>query len=562
LQVPGQLDALEIEVSKDSQTGSEPWLRPTALREGMLPLSLALNSEHGKTPWVEVRVRGTLRVGQGGVLTVVERSARARFQRGKTLELRVELLRDCAATIAQGEIVQAATHCGDGLTCGEGGSCEDPTRSSLPAYAGLPEKRPISTSDASIDGGVRDAQVDLPPADAAVDAQMPAPDDPESVIGLALGTGHSCALKASGSVYCWGSNKSSALGRSFESDATCPEGSICRTPRRVPKLYQIVSVGAGDQFACALDAFESVHCWGDNSYGQLGRTVTDKLLAEPEIVYKHARALAVGKTFVCVLDVDSNVRCWGDDSRSQTGSPVPEEERTIPNRVLQGAGTIALGASHGCAGLRSDGGLVCWGDINAMELGLTTPSQSREALPLGAQPTQLSLGGGHTCFTTAAQANRILCVGRAQESQLGPNAHLPLDSCPDLDAPAGVSNFGCTSKLVPVDVGAPPLALALGEHFSCALLDDEHKGVSGRVACWGDNDWGQINGSASHTLSTPQNIAVPASVQVLAAGARHACAAWGRSISCWGANDAGQLGNEANDAGQRTTPVKVTLPSD
>jgi alpha-tubulin suppressor-like RCC1 family protein len=51
-------------------------------------------------------------------------------------------------------------------------------------------------------------------------------------------------------------------------------------------------------------------------------------------------------------------------------------------------------------------------------------------------------------------------------------------------------------------------------------------------------------------------------VQVLAAGARHACAAWGRSISCWGANDAGQLGNEAKDAGERSTPVKVALPSD
>ena len=560
LQVPGQLDALEIEVSNDSQTASTPWVRPTALHAGMLPVSLALNSEGGKTPWVTVRVRGKLHVA-GGVLTVVERSARARFERGKTLELHIDLLRACAATVNLGVLVREPVACSPGLTCGEQGKCEDPTRASLPAYAGLPAKRPLSESDGGArDAGQSDAQMADSPHDGGEPVEEPEPSDPNNVVDFALGSAHSCALKQSGAVYCWGSNKSGALARTFETDPLCPEGSICRAPRRVPKLVQIVHIAAGDQFSCALDRFERVLCWGDNSYGQLGLTVHEPYLSEPVVAYENVRGMAVGSTFVCVIDAESSVRCWGDASRSQTGAPVEGEDRTMPNRVLEGAGQIALGGAHGCAALRADGGLVCWGDNNAMQLGSPTPSQSLAPLPLGGQPTLFSLGNGHTCFATAADDKRILCVGRDKEDQLGPNAS-SLAMCPDPEAPAGVSDFACTSKLVPVDLDAPPLSLALGGHFSCALLDDEHTGVEGRVVCWGDNLHGELDDSLEPRHDTPQSINLPL-VRLLGAGQRHACAARGPSMWCWGANEAGQLGTLATDHGDRSLPVKVTLPSE
>jgi alpha-tubulin suppressor-like RCC1 family protein len=565
LHVPSQLDALKIDVFKDTQTGAPSWTRPTALSEDMLPLSLALNSEDGKARWVTVRVQGSVHTPSGQSVQVVERVARARFERGRALRLEIDLLSSCAASVADGRVVHEAVACPAQQTCGEHGMCEPVTRASLPEYSGLPAKRPERDAGAGpSDAGEQDSQITSAEPDAGPGEPDAGPqEDDESVVGFALGTAHSCALKHSGAVYCWGSNKGNALGRSFDTDPTCPEGSVCRTPRRVPKIYTAVSVAAGDQFACALDLAGSVHCWGDNSVGQLGPTIPEKSLAEPAIVFKKARALGVGKAFVCVVDQDSNVLCWGDASRAQIGLPVDGTEHDAPHRVLAGAAQVALGAAHGCAVLR-EGGLRCWGDNSTRQLGMTDPSRSADPVVFAATPTLLALGDGHTCFASADKPKRLMCVGRMNEGQLGPNTmQVPGDACPDPDPPgAGVSNVACTENLVPVDLDAPPLALSLGGLFSCALLDDEGTGREGRVVCWGDNRSGQLNDSAQASSSRPASIAIPNTMRVLGTGARHACAADGSAIWCWGANEAGQLGLAAKDRGVRSLPVKVTLPHD
>src|SRR5690606_20029454 len=92
---------------------------------------------------------------------------------------------------------------------------------------------------------------------------------PVEVYGLSdllhveAGLGHSCGLRAVGAVACWGSNTNGVLGRS---DA--PSYSI--VPLQATTLSNIVSISAGDYHNCALRADGTIFCWGSGTGGRLG----------------------------------------------------------------------------------------------------------------------------------------------------------------------------------------------------------------------------------------------------------------------------------------------------
>ena len=88
-------------------------------------------------------------------------------------------------------------------------------------------------------------------------------------------------------------------------------------------------------------------------------------------------------------------------------------------------------------------------------------------------------------------------------------------------------------------------ALAVWKH-TCLLLN------SGGVACWGQNDLGQLGiGSTSNVGDQPGEMDSLQLVQLgtgrtavaIAAGSGHTCALLsGGLVACWGRNDVGQLG--------------------
>lgn len=85
--------------------------------------------------------------------------------------------------------------------------------------------------------------------------------------GVALitaGDNHNCViLSSTGAVVCWGSNNAGQLGLGFNSS----------TPVFIPDNTtldsDVVQVGGGTAFTCALTATGDVFCWGANSGGQL-----------------------------------------------------------------------------------------------------------------------------------------------------------------------------------------------------------------------------------------------------------------------------------------------------
>ena len=132
---------------------------------------------------------------------------------------------------------------------------------------------PFPGHDAPPDGGALPTEAGIPfPADApSANAAAPIP-PPEatptvpartkdSVVSLALGRAHSCAVLYQGGAACWGANDAGQLGvAASELPQTTP----------VPGLRGVVRISAGAAHTCAVRDDGTVWCWGSNTSGQLG----------------------------------------------------------------------------------------------------------------------------------------------------------------------------------------------------------------------------------------------------------------------------------------------------
>jgi alpha-tubulin suppressor-like RCC1 family protein len=79
---------------------------------------------------------------------------------------------------------------------------------------------------------------------------------------LGRGSAHACAVD-SGIVACWGSNDRNQLAK----PSTVAASSV---PLAVPGVSNIVQLAGGEGHTCAMNASGAVWCWGENSAGQLG----------------------------------------------------------------------------------------------------------------------------------------------------------------------------------------------------------------------------------------------------------------------------------------------------
>ncbi len=92
--------------------------------------------------------------------------------------------------------------------------------------------------------------------------------------------------------------------------------------------------------------------------------------------------------------------------------------------------------------------------------------------------------------------------------------------------------------------------IATGVRHTCAVLRD------GRVACWGDNTFGQLGDGTTTDRHLPTTVPGLSQVVAVTAGQDFTCALRGDgTVRCWGSNASGQLGDGTTTA--RTTPTAV-----
>ena len=358
------------------------------------------------------------------------------------------------------------------------------------------------------------------------ETQETEPEAPPREAMACAGDGHTCLLKADGSVFCWGKNISGQVGDGTRQNRWAP------VP--VAGVTDATQIACGRNHSCALLSSGAVTCWGSNTSGQLGAGDTD-IHIQPVSVQglSDAAEIALGYDYGCVRKQDGTVACWGNANSGRVG-PGASDEITSPRPVqgLGGATVLATGNSHACA-IVAGGAVHCWGGNGFGQLGRGEGSSRSGVAPVqgltGA--TALGLGNSHSC---AATAGGVQCWGYDSDGQLGNGAAEGEED----RSPTPVAVQGIEGTVVD---------LTAGSGYTCAVAD------SGQAYCWG-------NGSyigAEQRDDAPTATALPAltGVRQISAGSSHACALKNDgALFCWGRGSAGALGNGERNA---NTPISI-----
>jgi uncharacterized protein YjdB len=149
--------------------------------------------------------------------------------------------------------------------------------------------------------------------------------------GQSGGGNHACSISGV-PLLCWGSNEFGQLGAA--SGELCSGIACSHTALQVP-LASVTQVSAGFNHTCALVASGDVYCWGSNVHGQLGRATAGAFDVVPRVVSGGLRfqLIAAGGAHTCGLTLDGSVYCWGFNQSGQLGDGTTVL-RTSPVRVI------------------------------------------------------------------------------------------------------------------------------------------------------------------------------------------------------------------------------------
>lgn len=207
---------------------------------------------------------------------------------------------------------------------------------------------------------------------------------------IGIGFSFSCGIVDSDrSLVCWGQNEKGQLGRGTTSAEELE-------PLQVSGLTDVVDIGACHKHTCVAKSDGSAWCWGENNHGQLGNdAIVDQLL--PERVQgvggvgflADVVGIGCGETYSCAIKSDGSVWCWGQDDRGQLGDGTPVSDSLYPVQVVDGAGPVNSvtapiksfgGGEHICVG-KTDNTGFCWGDNGWGQLGDDSEIDRFEAVP-------------------------------------------------------------------------------------------------------------------------------------------------------------------------------------
>jgi len=269
-----------------------------------------------------------------------------------------------------------------------------------------------------------------------------------TVISVAAGGFHTCALKNDGNVHCWGHADNGQSDDYYGGDA--------------------IAVSTGKVHSCVLKSNGNVHCWGDNNWGGTDYGQADDYYGGDAI------SVSAGKYHTCALKSNGNVHCWGKNDYGQAAD-------------FNGGIAVKLssGDYHNCI-IQNDTLVYCWGrdDYGQSRYQMGTPAA-----------TSVSAGGHHSCRTRSA-STYINCYGLNDDGQ-SENffAHTISEvslgtyhTCVLKTNGAVVcygNDFYGQSHSYPYKNA---IGVSAGYHHTCILKEN------GSVYCWGDNFYGQSEG--------------------------------------------------------------------
>lgn len=374
-------------------------------------------------------------------------------------------------------------------------------------------------------------------------------------LDIAAGYSHTCALLVGGTVQCWGSDAMGQLGDSAS-------GTTSATPVTVAlasgggTLGNVAQITAGDNHTCALTASGDVYCWGQIVVGSfIGTASTATAVTGWQAT---PTQLSAGSDNTCARLVDGTVACVGANATGRSGKDPNLYSVVTAPAVVTGIPSTELVTQVGCGVLHScaytvSGKTYCWGANSNGELGRgsTSPSADHGAVTVKLSGSTdyvygLSVMGGYQ-FTCLTNAHGLSCFGNGASGRMG-NGSTSSQTNPV------VSYLPDSSYLV----GTPPYQyyqsrgrfhhagaeIEGGQCHFCALVDGQDfslNHVQG-VQCWGRNDNGQLGDSSTTHRDTPVWVTgLDASTTAIAAGGNTTCSLQrGGTVKCWGDNTSRQ----------------------
>ncbi len=205
--------------------------------------------------------------------------------------------------------------------------------------------------------------------------------------------------------------------------------------------------------------------------------------------------------------------------------------------------TFAYSSSNTRVAIVDDSGIVTALDTGVSILTLSSGDKTAHdsLFVLSAEPFALDGGGESTC--AMQNLGRVLCWGLNDVGQLG----FSLDS---VCFGEGSGPLHCS--IFPGLVNPAPrfASVSAGDSLACGLMSDT------RVACWGDNSFGELGDGTTTSSTVPSVVFGPGGYTAVTAGGHHACGLTVSDIAfCWGNDEFGQLGDARRI--NSTTPIPV-----
>ena len=225
-------------------------------------------------------------------------------------------------------------------------------------------------------------------------------------VEVSAGGQHTCVLLDDASVVCWGANSFGQLGVGDQVERGSTPDSMGDALVAVDLPAGVVSLSAGGEHTCAALIDGTLHCWGLNDFGQLGlgdistrgaRPGEVGITTEVDLGGESVADVVAGNAMTCALLADDSVTCWGNNDWGELGlehlrniGDQPAESPLL-DRVAPPSGRTIVHLSvaphdvivHVCA-LLDDATVTCWGGNASGQLGLdSTEAIGDEAGEMG-----------------------------------------------------------------------------------------------------------------------------------------------------------------------------------
>ncbi len=405
----------------------------------------------------------------------------------------------------------------------------DSEAGSAPDAGASPDTGTDAGSDADGDSG---SGPDASPLDGG-----PTPSGPWAT-AVAAGGNHSCARRANGSAWCWGSGSQGQLGTGSNGDKE-------KVAKPVAGLQDIAQLAAGNAHTCARRQGGQVLCWGDRFSGQTGNGDKDGVALVPEIAGTIGDATALGTGTYSSFAVRKGATAWGW-GKNNDGQLLLDTllSQAAPVQIAPVVDVKRLcgGEMYACA-LINDGKVVCWGRNTDGQLGHGSASYDSTPQPAGAVtglPGVVDLACGHYHVCAWDGAGHAWCWGKNLSGQLGTGSYTT--------APVNAA--------IPLNGLSDVVSMACGQGQTCAVRKN------GDLLCWGSNAAGQAGAAGVANVYTPNKIDIGGKALAVSTGSEHGCALReDGAVACWGKNGNGQLGDGTTTQSAKAVVVLGSAPN-